>query len=217
MRQRLRELKRSPEDLAEAVEVPPEYILALMSGARRAPLPERTDVYERMTTFLRLGRNDLVTRARAERAAGAPVSSAPADVRRMLLALCEPATARQLERRTARRANAELAQFFERVIAVAQGAVRRVLDDPIGLRRVASQRGATYAATRLQVLEFLDVTPATVTVEQLAEFVQPRIARWDVDLPSGVLRVVLRGQEVSDRPRRAAGARPGAPPAMGED
>jgi hypothetical protein len=42
-----------------------------------------------------------------------------------------------------------------------------------------------------------------VTIDHLAEFVQPRIARWDVDLPTGVLRVVLRAQEPRERVRRA--------------
>ena len=63
---------------------------------------------------------------------------------------------------------------------------------------------------RLRVLEFLDATPDTVTLDHLAEFVQPRIARWDVDLPTGVLRVVLRAQEPRERVRRAPAGRSGA-------
>jgi hypothetical protein len=94
LRQRLKELKRTSRDLAEAVEVPTAYIDELISGRRRPPLPGRTDLYERMTSFLRLGRNDLVNRARAERATSAADSAGPqAEVRKLLLELCEPATA----------------------------------------------------------------------------------------------------------------------------
>lgn len=218
LRQRLRELKRTSRDLADAVEVPIEYIDELISGSRRPPLPGRTDLYERMTSFLRLGRNDLVNRARAERAGNAPGVAPRPDVRKLLLELCEPTTAKQLERRRSRGAAAELASLLERVVGVTQGAVRRTLDDQIGLRLTASHSGRSYPDVRLRVLEFLDATPDTVTLDHLAEFVQPRIARWDVDLPTGVLRVVLRSQEPRERVRRAPpSSRGGARRASGED
>ena len=209
LRQRLKELKRTSKDLAEALEVPPSYIDDLISGRRRAPLPGRTDLYERMTSFLRLGRNDLINKARAERAGSATEGVVPqAEVRKLLLELCEPATAKQLERRRTRSGWGELSSLLERVVGVTQGAVRRTLDDQIGLRLSASHSGRSYEDMRLRVLEFLDATPDTVTLDHLAEFVQPRIARWDVDLPTGVLRVVLRAQEPRERTRRApAGAR----------
>lgn len=96
--------------------------------------------------------------------------------------------------------------------------MRRTLDDQIGLRLTASHSGRSYPDMRLRVLEFLDATPDTVTLDHLAEFVQPRIARWDVDLPTGVLRVVLRSQEPRERVRRAPAGRPsGARRAASDD
>jgi len=214
LRQRLRELKRTSRELAEAVEVPPEYIDELIAGNRRPPLPGRTDLYERMTSFLRLGRNDLVNRARAERATsgGRAGPGLQTDVRRVLLELCEPATAKQLERRRTKNSAAELTGILERLVGVTQGAVRRVLDDQIGLRLTATHSGRSYEVMRLRVLDFLDATPETVTIEHLNEFILPRIARWDVDLGTGVLRVVLRSQEPRERTRRSgrsSGARRG--------
>lgn len=208
VRRRLSEIKRSPEELAEAAQVPAEYIADLIAGRRRPPLPGRTDLYERMTPFLRLGRNDLAACARAERARTAPNGGMPnATVGRTLLALCEPGTARELERRAAERDSAELAGLIQRLLEVTQGAVRRVLDDQIALRIAAARRGATYAALRMRVLEFLDATADTLTTEDLAEFFQPRIAQWDVDLQTGVLRVVLRGQDAPERGRRRPNSR----------
>ena len=204
LRQRLRETERSSEELAEAVQLPTEYIDDLIAGRRRPPKPGRTDLYERMTSFLRLSRNDLVLCARAERADTAPArpSGPKANVRRLLLALCEPDTAQELEKRRARHGNAELVDFIERLLNVTQGAVRRMLDDRIGLRIAAKRSGGSYAAMRLQVLEFLDATPDTLTADDLAKFLRPRVTLWDVDLDTGVLRVVLRAQEPRERYRR---------------
>ena len=212
---RLREVNRSAEQLAEVVQVPATYIDDLISGSRRAPLPARTDIYEKMTSFLRLGRNDLVSCARSERASAA--TSAPvgpdAGVRRMLLDLCEPETAKVLEKSKGKRGKDDLVDFIQRLLDITQGAVRRLLDDQVSLRLAAGQRGLTYPALRLSVLEFLDATPETLTVADVTQFVQPRIARWDVDLETKVLRVALRGQEPRDRGRRGLGeARPAITP-----
>jgi hypothetical protein len=203
VRRRLKEIKRSSEELAEAVEVPVEYIAEVIAGSRQ-PMPGRTDVYERMTSFLRLGRNDLLNCIHAE-PDGSALASPGIQVRRMLLALCQPATAQKLERRrSSQRGNVEFVDLVRRLLDVAQGAVRRVLDDHIQLRLVAAERGSSYAEMRLRVLDFLDATPGTLTPHALTEFLEPRIALWDVELETGVLRVVLRSWE---RSRRPAGGR----------
>lgn len=204
LRRRLRETERSSEELAEAVQLPTKYVDDLITGRRRPPLPGRTDVYERMTSFLQLSRNDLALCARAERAANAPTRAAAPKptVRRLLLALCDPDTAVELEARRAQNGGAELAGFIQRLLDVTQGAVRRMLSDQIGLRIAAERCGSSYAAMRLQVLEFLDATPETLTADDLAKFLQPRVSLWDVDLETGVLRVVLRAQEPRERHQR---------------
>jgi len=205
LRQRLKEINRSAEDLALAAQVPSQYVDDLIGGRRRPPMPGRTDIYERMTTFLKLGRNELAHCARAERADAQATGGAgpnPA-IGRELLALCEPATARQLARRRTAEGAAELAQVIQRLLDVIQGTVRRVLENEIALRVAAAQRGSTYLAMRYRVLEFLDATPETLTADDVAEFVAPRVGLWDVDLETGVLRVVLRTEEPRGRQRRA--------------
>jgi hypothetical protein len=205
VRQRLREIGRTSRDLADAVGVPVTYIDDLIAGSRRPPLPARTDIYAKMTSFLRLSRNDVTTRASAERAsvaAAAAVEPGP-EVRTLLLDMCEPSTARTLKQRRAKRGGAEVADFFGRLLEVAQSAVRRSLDDQIGLRLAAAEYGSTYADMRFRILEFLDVTPDTLTADDLLRFVRPRIARWDVDFKTGVLRVVLQAKGPRDRTPRA--------------
>ena len=202
LRRRLKETKRTPEELAEAVEVPPEYVADLISGKRRPPLPGRTDVYERMTRFLGLGRTDLAACATAERASSKTKKTGPeATVRRALLDMCEPTTSTELERR-AKKDTAELIDFIERLVDVAQASVRRIMDDPIALRLAATKNGTAYIPMRLKVLEFLDATPSTLTMADVQNWITPKIARWDVDFTTGVLRVVLKTQDTPEQNRR---------------
>jgi hypothetical protein len=190
VRSRLREINRSVDELAEAVEVPREYIDEVIAGVRQ-PVPGRSDVYERMVSFLRVGRNDLLNCLPTEHAPARPSGPGP-EVRRLLLALCEPKTAEALERRRAEHGGGELAGLCGRLLEVAQGAVRRMFDDHVQLRLAAAQSGRSYPDMRLEVLHFLDATPGTLTPKALNQFLAPHIAAWDVDLATGVLRVVLR-------------------------
>ena len=57
VRRRLRELKRTPRELAEAVQVSEIYIADLVAGRRVPPAPGRMDVYAPMTKFLKLHRS----------------------------------------------------------------------------------------------------------------------------------------------------------------
>jgi hypothetical protein len=163
-----------------------------------------------MTRFLRLGRNDLIICASAERTNG-KVDKATAlsdDVKRIMLALCDPETARSLERR-AQRDEAELFDLLSRVLAVVQGSARRTLEDGITLRLQAAQRGSSYPDMRMRVLDFLDANPCTVTVEDLNHFVRPRVQRWDVEMQTGVLKVTLAAHEAPDQNRRRPQTRTG--------
>src|SRR2546427_194549 len=100
VRRRLKELKRTPRELADALQVTERFIAELVSGRRLPPAPSRADVYAPMTKFLRLHRNDLPTCARAEREGEGPSRRKPSPrVRDLLLELCEPTRARALVRR----------------------------------------------------------------------------------------------------------------------
>jgi hypothetical protein len=206
IRKRLQEIKKSTAELAEAVHVPVEYIDDIIHGRRRAPSPGRTDLYERATPFLRLGRNDLATAAQTELAGEKRGRGPKAAVSRQLLSMCEPKTAAELERRKAEKGGAELEDLSRRLLDVTQVAVRRVLYDQTGMRIAAAHSGSTYLAMRLSVLDFLDATPESLTLQQVEEYVRPRVDFWDMDLETGVLRVVMRAQDQRDsQGRRPAG------------
>ncbi len=194
---RLTELEQTSQALAEAAEVPIEYIDDLLAGNRPPPMPRRSDIYDRMASFLKVALSDLeicATFERGDPSASKPRMPKPA-IRSVLLGLCDPKTAQQLEARRTKRGPAELVGVIQRVLGVVQREVRRSLADRVGLRLQARHSSKTYEAARLEVLEFLDTTAATLTAADVSKFVQPRIARWDIDIDTGVLRVVMRGQE----------------------
>ena len=206
VRRRLKELQRSPQELAEAVQVPPRYIAELLSGRRRPPAPGRTDVYDRMTKFLRLHRNDLPTCARAEREADKASERRPsARVRDLLLDLCDPATARAVSRRLASGKGGAAFEIMiaDRILGVAQGYVRQQLSDEVGIRVAASREDCTFVEMRMRLLDFLDATPASLTAEDHETFVRSRIERWGIDLETNAMRIVLRSTEPEPRQRRA--------------
>ncbi len=203
--QRLAKLEQTSQALAEAAEVPIEYINDLLAGNRPPPMPGRSDLYDRMASFLKVALSDLESCATFERgdpSASKPRTPKPA-IRRILLDLCDPKTAQQLEARRAKHGPAEIVGFIQRVLDVVRREVRRSLADRVGLRLQAQHSGKTYEAARLEVLEFLDTTAATLTAADVSKFVQPRIAQWYVDIDTGVLRVVMQGQEPAGghRPR----------------
>src|SRR6266550_1661742 len=167
LRRRLRELKRTPRELAEAVQVTEDYMADLVSGRRRPPAPGRSDLYAPMTKFLRLHRNDLPTCARERQ--------------------------RVLQRRFARPEGGELERVIVgRLLLVAQGFVNRKLEDEVGLRMAAVREGCTYLQARMRLLEFLDADAASLTPRDCDEFLRPRITTWDIDLDTHAMRIVLK-------------------------
>jgi hypothetical protein len=194
VRRRLRELKRTPRELAEAVQVSEDYIVELVAGRRRPPAPGRIDLYAPMARFLRLHRNDLPTCARVERSAEPAARRRPDPaVWKLLFELCEPRKARLLARQLAKPEGGALEHLIVgRLLEVAQGFVARRLEDEVGMRVAATREGRSYLDMRMRLLEFLDSSPDTITVADCEDFVRNRIVFWDLDLETRAMRIVLR-------------------------
>ncbi len=192
VQRRLRELKRTPRELAEAVKVSENYIADIVAGRRRAPAPG-SDVYVTMGKFLGLHRDDLPTCARAERAAERPGGRPHPEVRRIVLELCDAQHAKSLERRFARPEGAELEWVIVgRLLEVARGFVSRQLDDEVGMRVAAGREGRAYLDVRMRLLEFLDVVPDSLTPQDCEDFVSARITSWQIDVESRAMKIQLR-------------------------
>jgi transcriptional regulator with XRE-family HTH domain len=97
IRHRLRELGTEQRDLAAAAQVTESYISQLLTGKKAPPAPERTDIYDKMETFLRLPTGTLATRAELVRsdALKRKLADPPAplfkEVRALILRKCAPA------------------------------------------------------------------------------------------------------------------------------
>jgi len=190
---RLRELKRTPGELAAAVRVSEDYIEDLVAGRGLPPAPG-SGLYPPMGKFLRLHRNDLPTCARAQRAAARPRRHRPAAaVERAVLGICDPKVARSLTRRLGRADGAELSRLIvERLLEVAQGFVRNRVEDEMAMRAAASRAGRPYLDGRMRLLRFLDSSAESLTVADCEEFIVARVASWAYDAESGAMRIVLR-------------------------
>jgi transcriptional regulator with XRE-family HTH domain len=105
IRKRLEELGLDQRDLAKALDVTESYISQLLSRKKSPPLPNRTDLYERMSRFLGLPREELARLVALEHhnaldqkwQVGPTARFGP--MRELVLRKCRPA--RQREMRTA--------------------------------------------------------------------------------------------------------------------
>src|SRR6187431_705028 len=97
IRSRLKELATEQRALAEAAQVTESYISQLLSGKKAPPAPERTDIYDRMDTFLGLPAGKLAMLADLQRkdALKKTLADPPAplfkEVRELILRKCDPA------------------------------------------------------------------------------------------------------------------------------
>src|SRR5207245_11516963 len=88
------------------------------------------------------------------------------DVRawKLMLALGEPARQRTLARRVAKPDGGALQSLIVgRLLEVAQGFVRRQLDDEVGLRVGATRAGSRYLDARMRLLECLHPAAGLLT------------------------------------------------------
>src|SRR2546430_884257 len=143
VRRRLRELKRTPRELADAVQVSEDYIVDIVAGRRRPPARGRIDLYAPRAGFLRLPRNALPPCARVERSAE-PVARRRPDpgVWKLLVELCEPKKARLLARQLAKPEGGALEHLIVgRLPEDAQGIGNRRLGDEVRVPVAANREG----------------------------------------------------------------------------
>jgi transcriptional regulator with XRE-family HTH domain len=194
---RLAALGASQKDLARAAKVTDSYVSQLLTQRRAPPAPERTDVYEKLESFLEIPRGELVRLVRAERAEQARrrLAAAPTplfrEFRDLVLRKCVP------ERREQVRAVFEREPFgtLERLVAqklleVVQGVAREELDSESWLRLAARVGDRSHEEMRVLILEFLDTDIFQVSSEGCLAFLDPLLESWDIDLES--FRVDIR-------------------------
>lgn len=208
---RLKELGLEQKDLAAAAEVTESYISQLLTRKKLPPAPDRTDIYEKMGRFLRLSNGELATLARAQRmdelrrSFEKPEEALLKEARKLILQKCAPARQQQMRAIFERQPFGELERFVtQKLLDVVSQVARTELDNEAWLHEVADLSDKSYAQMRVIILEFLDTDIFNISSADCISFLNPLLARWDIDLFTFDMEIVLNERLVPGEPKRFA-------------
>ena len=209
IRHRLKELGTEQRDLAAATQVTESYISQLLTGKKAPPAPERTDIYDKMETFLRLPAGKLATLADRLRtdALKRKLVDPPAplfkEVRELILRKCEPSKEQPIRAMFEKEPFGALERLVtQKLLDVVKRVTSEELDDENWLRLVARLTDRSYEQMRVIVLEFLEADIFNVSVENCVTFLDPLIESWDIDLATFGMEIVLNRRLASGHPKR---------------
>ena len=208
---RLRDLGLEQKDLAAAAEVTESYISQLLTRKKLPPAPDRTDIYEKMGRFLRLSNGELATLARAQRMDALrrdyeePQGALLKETRELILQKCVPARQQQIRTIFERQPFGELERLVTQTLLDVISRVARVeLDNEAWLHEVADLSDKSYAQMRVIILEFLDTDIFNISSADCVSFLNPLLARWDIDLFTFDMEIVLNERLVPGQPKKFA-------------
>ena len=208
---RLSELGLEQKDLAAAAEVTESYVSQLLTRKKLPPAPERTDIYEKMGRFLKLSKGELATLARAQRldelrrGFDEPQSALLKETRELILRKCVPARRQQIRTIFERQPFGELERLVtQTLLDLISRVARAELDNEAWLHEVAKLSDKSYAQMRVIILEFLDTDIFNVSSADCISFLNPLLARWDIDLFTFDMEIVLNERLVPGEPKRFA-------------
>jgi transcriptional regulator with XRE-family HTH domain len=209
IRQRLKELKTEQRDLAAAAQVTESYISQLLTGKKAPPAPERTDIYDRMETFLRLPAGklahlaDLQRKDVLKRKLAAPPVPLFGDVREVLLRKCVAGKKHSIGAIFEKEPFGALERLVaQKLLDVVQRMAKEELEDETWLRLVARLSGRSYEQVRVIALEFLETDIFNVSAENCVTFLDPLIESWDIDLATFGMEIVLNRRLAPGHPKR---------------
>ena len=209
IRRRLEEFKLEQRDLAQAAQVTDSYISQLLSRRKKPPAPSRTDIYDKMESFLKLPSGELAALANHERKQqlkkelGDEPTPLFREVRELVLRKCNPRTQGEIRAIFERHAFGELERLVtETLVNVVKALAQRELENESWLRTVAELGGRSYAEMRVIVLEFLDADIFHVSSDNCVSFLDPLIASWDIDRATFALDIALTDKVVSGNVKR---------------
>jgi transcriptional regulator with XRE-family HTH domain len=198
VQQKLNELGLGQRDLADAAEVSESYISQLLSRKKMPPAPERTDIYDKLGSVLKLpagklaGLADVQRRQELSKKIQSPPVPLFKEVRELLLGKCKREKRRPVRAIFEKEPFGELERLItQKLLDVVKTLAREELNRENWLRIVARESGRSYKQMRVAVLEFLDADVFNLTPDSCIAFLDPLIVSWDVDLASFGLEIVL--------------------------
>jgi hypothetical protein len=209
IRQRLSDLGLDQKDLAAAAQVTESYISQLLTRKKAPPAPGRTDIYEKISLFLKLPSGKLSRLADDQRKLELKKKAAEPPVplfresRELILGKCDPERRAEVRRIFEKEAFGELERLVtQKILDVSQGLAREELRSEEWLRLMAQLSGRSYEQMRVAILEFLDTDVIHVSVESCVSFLDPMIEAWNIDLKSFGIEIVLNPRLAPGSARR---------------
>ena len=198
IKSRLKELGLEQKDLAAAAEVTESYVSQLLSRKKLPPAPDRTDIYEKIESFLKLSGGKLAKLAYAQRTEQLkrgledPPAALFREVRELVLRKCAAERRQQIREIFERQPFGELERFVtQKLLDVIQRIARRELENEQWLRKVGRVSGRSYKQMRVTILEFLDTDVFSVSASNCVSFLNPLLESWNIDLSTFGMEIVL--------------------------
>ena len=208
---RLAELGLEQKDLAAAAEVTESYISQLLNGKKLPPAPSRTDIYEKLGKVLKLSHGELEKLAAAQRMDALrrnyeePQGALLKETRNLILRKCVAARQKDIRSIFERQPFGELERLVTKTLLdVVSRVAKSELDNETWLEEVAQLGDRTHEQMRVIILEFLDTDIFNISHEDCASFLDPLIARWDIDLSTFDMEITLNERLVPGEPKRLA-------------
>jgi transcriptional regulator with XRE-family HTH domain len=197
IRRRLDELDLGQRDLAGAAEVTESYISQLLSGKRPPPLPNRTDIYDKLSRFLALPREELARLAALQHhealdriwKEAPPARFGP--MRDLVLQKCRSARRARMRSIFDKEPFGEMESLITRtLIGAVRDEARRHARDESWLRSIAA--AGSYRKMRVRLIELLDSDP-DASIGDFSAFLDALIEWWDFDFVHFTVQVHLAG------------------------
>jgi len=208
---RLLELGLEQKDLAAAAEVTESYISQLLTRKKLPPAPDRTDIYEKLDKALKLSNGELAKLALAQRMDALkrnyeePRGALLKETRKLILRKCVAARQKDVRSIFERQPFGELEQLVtQKLLDVVSQVARSELDNQAWLQEVAQLGDKNHEQMRVIILEFLDTDIFHISNEDCISFLDPLIARWDIDLSTFDMEFTLNQRLAPGEPKKFA-------------
>jgi len=211
IKKRLLELGLEQKDLAAAAEVTESYISQLLTRKKLPPAPDRTDIYEKLDRALELSNGELAKLALAQRMDAMkrnyeePRGALLKETRKLILRKCVAARQRDVRSIFERQPFGELEQLVtQKLLDVVSRVARSELDNQAWLEEVAQLGDKSLEQMRVIILEFLDTDIFNISNDDCISFLDPLIARWDIDLSTFDMEFTLNERLAPGEPKKFA-------------
>ncbi len=198
IQQRLKELGLEQRDLAAAAQVTESYISQLLTRKKAPPAADRTDLYEKMTAFLKLPKGQLSAMVDAQRREELKkkLADPPApifkEVRELIIRKCQPAKRMEVREIFEKQAFGELERLVtQTLLDVTKRIAREELETENWPRNAGKLRRQSPEEMRAITLDFLDTDVFNVSIDHCTVFLEPMINSWDIDLRTFGMEIEL--------------------------